>query len=111
MPVIGERPELSLKTVIYATDFSLCCKNVGLYAARMAAYFPAKLLVTHDFTMEQTALEVEVGDGRESARISLKTSVSQSKRGAAAASIRAEIRKPVPFCSYSDDTSNGIEAF
>jgi nucleotide-binding universal stress UspA family protein len=64
MPVIGDRPELNLKTVIYATDFSLCSRNAGLYAARMAAYFPANLLVTHAFTLEQAALEVEVGDKR-----------------------------------------------
>ena len=64
MPVIGDRPELNLKTVIYATDFSLCSKNAGLYAARIAAYFKAKLLVTHAFTLEQAALEVEVGDSR-----------------------------------------------
>jgi nucleotide-binding universal stress UspA family protein len=66
MPVIGDRPELNLKTVIYATDFSLCSKNAGLYAARMAAYFSAKLLVAHAFTLEQAALEVEVGDRRSS---------------------------------------------
>ena len=64
MPVIGDRPELNLKTIIYATDFSLCSKNAGLYAARMAAYFSAKLLITHAFTLEQAALEVEVGDRR-----------------------------------------------
>ena len=66
MPVNGDRPELNLKTVVYATDFSLCSKNAGLYAARMAAYFSAKLLVTHAFTLEQAALEVEVGDRRSS---------------------------------------------
>jgi hypothetical protein len=63
MPVIGDRPELNLKTVIYATDFSPCSRNAGLYAARMAAYFSAKLLVTHAFTLEQAALEVEVVTG------------------------------------------------
>jgi len=68
MPVIGDRPELNLKTVIYATDFSFGSKNAGLYAARMAAYFSAKLLVTHAFTLEQAALEVEVGDRRSSSR-------------------------------------------
>jgi len=66
MPVIDDRPELNLKTVIYATDFSLSSKNAGLYAARMAAYFSAKLLVTHAFTLEQAALEVEIGDKRSS---------------------------------------------
>lgn len=64
MPVIGDRPELNLKTVIYATDFSLCSKNAGLYAARLAAYFSAKLLVAHAFTLEQAALEVESLDRR-----------------------------------------------
>ena len=62
MPVIGDRPELNLKTVVYATDFSLRSKNAGLYAARMAAHFSAKLLVTHAFTLAQAALEVEIGD-------------------------------------------------
>ena len=46
MPVIGDRPELNLKAVVFATDFSQCSKNAGLYAARMAAYFSAELLVT-----------------------------------------------------------------
>jgi nucleotide-binding universal stress UspA family protein len=62
MPVIGDRPELNLKTVVYATDFSLRSKNAGLYAARMASYFSVKLLVTHAFTLAQAALEVEIGD-------------------------------------------------
>ena len=62
MPVIGDRPELNLKTVVYATDFSLRSKNAGLYAAHMAAHFSAKLLVTHAFTLAQAALEVEIGD-------------------------------------------------
>ena len=47
MSVIGDKPELNLKTIVYATDFTLCSKNAGLYAARMATYFSAKLLVTH----------------------------------------------------------------
>jgi nucleotide-binding universal stress UspA family protein len=64
MPVIGDRPELNLKTVVYATDFSLCCKNAGLYAARLATYFSARLFVTHAFTLAQAALEVEIGDRR-----------------------------------------------
>jgi nucleotide-binding universal stress UspA family protein len=64
MPVIGDRPELNLKTVVYATDFSSCSINAGLYAARMAAYFSAKLLVTHAFTLAQAAMEVEIGDRR-----------------------------------------------
>lgn len=64
MPVIGDKPELNMKTIIYATDFSLCAQNAGLYAARIAAYFSAKLLVAHAFTLSQAALEVEVSDKR-----------------------------------------------
>ena len=64
MPVFGDRPELNLKTVIFATDFSLRSINAGLYAARMAAHFSARLLVAHAFTLVQAAMEVEVGDRR-----------------------------------------------
>ena len=60
MPVIGDRPESNLKTIVYATDFSLCSQNAGLYAARFASYFSATLLVTHAFVLSQAALEVEI---------------------------------------------------
>lgn len=62
MPVIDDKPALYLKSVVYATDFSLCSQNAGLYAARMAAYFSARLFVAHAFTLSQAALEVETGD-------------------------------------------------
>ena len=61
---INDKPVLNLKAVVFATDFSICSQNAGLYAARMAAYFSAKLLVTHAFTRSQAAMEVEIGDGR-----------------------------------------------
>jgi nucleotide-binding universal stress UspA family protein len=64
MPAIGDKPELNLKAVVYATDFSHCSQNAGLYAARLAAFFSAKLLVTHAFTLSQAAIEVEMGDRR-----------------------------------------------
>jgi len=60
MPLVGDRPDLNLKTVVYATDFSSCSENAGLYAARIASYFSATLLVTHAFTLSQAALEVEI---------------------------------------------------
>jgi nucleotide-binding universal stress UspA family protein len=62
MSVIAKKSVLNLKAVIFATDFSLCSQNAGLYAARMAAYFSAKLLIAHAFTLSQAALEVETGD-------------------------------------------------
>lgn len=59
MPVIGELPELNLKTIVYATDFSSGSEMAGYYAARMAAYFSATLIVAHAFTLSQAAMEVE----------------------------------------------------
>lgn len=62
MPVIGDRPDLNLKAIVYATDFSLCSQNAGLYAAALARYFSVELLVAHAFTISQAAMEVEVDD-------------------------------------------------
>ena len=59
MSVIGARPNQNLKTVIYATNFSLSSQKAGEYAARIAAYFSATLLVVHTFTLSQAAMEVE----------------------------------------------------
>jgi nucleotide-binding universal stress UspA family protein len=75
---INDKPVLDLKTVVYATDFSLCSQNAGLYAARIAAYFSAKLLVAHAFRLSQAALEVEVGDRKVSQqRVDLKNLLSK----------------------------------
>jgi len=79
MPMIGDRPEMNLKTVVYATDFSICSQNAGLYAARIASYFSATLLVTHAFTLSQAALEVEINKKRVSQqRKDLETLLSRS---------------------------------
>lgn len=78
MPVIGDKLVLNLNSVVYATDFSLCSQNAGLYAARMAAYFSAKLLIAHAFTLSQAALEVEIGDRKVSQqRVDLKRLLSR----------------------------------
>ena len=90
MPIIGDRPELNLKTVIYATDFSLCSENAGLYAARIASYFSATLLVTHAFTLSQAALEVEMNQIRVSQqRKDLKSLLSRHALLLGAESIEA----------------------
>ena len=79
MPMIGDRPEMNVKTVVYATDFSICSQNAGLYAARIASYFSATLLVTHAFTLSQAALEVESNKKRVSQqRKDLETLLSRS---------------------------------
>jgi hypothetical protein len=61
---------LRINAVVYGTDFTVCSQNAGLYAALMARFFSAKLLVTHAFTLSQAAMEVEI-DG---------TLVSQQRR-------------------------------
>jgi nucleotide-binding universal stress UspA family protein len=79
MPKTSDRPEMNLKTVVYATDFSLCSQNAGLYAARIASYFSATLLVTHAFTLSQAALEVEINKSRVSQqRKDLETLLSRN---------------------------------
>ena len=54
-----ESTKLKVKAVVYATDLSLCCQNVGFYAAFLAKFFSAELLVAHAFTLSQAAMEVE----------------------------------------------------
>ncbi|MGA2653398.1 MAG: universal stress protein [Terracidiphilus sp.] len=60
MPIIGDKADLNLNAIIYATDFSLGAQNAGLYASHLAGYFSATLIVAHAFTLSQAALEVEI---------------------------------------------------
>jgi nucleotide-binding universal stress UspA family protein len=90
MPVRGDKPELNLKSIIYATDFSVHAQNAGFYASRIAAYFSAKLLVAHAFTLSQAAMEVEVSDKRFSEqRINLERLLSEEAALLGAGSIEA----------------------
>ena len=91
MPVIGDKPELNLETVVYATDFSLSSKNAGFYAAHMAAYFSAKLLVTHAFTLEQAAMEVEIRDKLLSQQRNILTNLLSKEAGLLGADSAAAI--------------------
>lgn len=61
MPIVGERPEININSVIHATDFSTCSENAGNYARLLASHFSARLLVTHAFLLTQAAMEVELG--------------------------------------------------
>jgi len=56
MPVIGDRPELNLKAVVFATDFSQCSKNAGLYAARHGRLLLGRAAVIHAFALVQAAI-------------------------------------------------------
>lgn len=87
MPMIGDKPDLNLSTVVYATDFSLGSQNAGVYAALVAAYFSATLFVAHAFTLSQAASEVEI-DGellsqqRKDLKVLLSSKAALMKTGA-----------------------------
>ncbi len=61
VPIEGDRPEINIETVVFATDFSTCSENAGNYARLLADHFSARLLVTHAFLLTQAAMEVEMG--------------------------------------------------
>ncbi|MDE3188781.1 MAG: universal stress protein [Acidobacteriota bacterium] len=66
MPIVGDRPEISVNAVVFATDFSTCSENAGNYARLLAGHFAASLLVTHAFLLTQAAMEVETGQRKTS---------------------------------------------
>jgi nucleotide-binding universal stress UspA family protein len=57
---VENRPEISIKAVVYATDFSVYSENAGHYARYLADQLSATLFVTHAFVLAQPAMEVEV---------------------------------------------------
>jgi nucleotide-binding universal stress UspA family protein len=62
VPIIGDRPEINLKAVIYATDFSASSEKAGCCARLLANQLPARLLVAHAFLLSEPAQEVETRD-------------------------------------------------
>jgi nucleotide-binding universal stress UspA family protein len=89
---------LHVNAVVYGTDFTVCSQNAGLYAALMARFFSAKLLLTHAFTLSQAAMEVEI-DG---------TLVSQQRRdlqvllAQKAATLRSDSMEVIPLLVDGD---------
>ncbi len=89
---------LHVSAVVYGTDFTVCSQNAGLYAALMARFFSAKLLLTHAFTLSQAAMEVEI-DG---------TLVSQQRRdlqvllAQKAATLRSDSMEVIPLLVEGD---------
>lgn len=86
MPVIGNLPDLNVKTVVFATDFSPASHNAGLYAAQLAVHFSATLLVAHAFALSQPALEAEmdpkvVSQERKNLQLLLSREADQLKSG------------------------------
>ena len=88
MPVIGERPDLNINSVIFATDLSIWSQHAGFYAASLAKYFSAKLLVAHAFTLTHAAMGVEIERSSASQqRKDLKLLLSESASGLARGSL------------------------
>lgn len=63
MPMIGDRPEVNVDTVVFATDFEPAAQNAGGYARLLADAFSARLLVSHVFLLDQAASEAEMTRG------------------------------------------------
>lgn len=90
MEVQDERPEVSVKTVVYTTDFSSCSEAAGDYARWLAEYFSASLLVTHAFLLTQAAMEAEQVVGKPSLqRGDLQARLVQKAQDLSAGSIQA----------------------
>jgi nucleotide-binding universal stress UspA family protein len=49
----------AVRSVVLATDFSVSVRAAEHYAALLAEHFEAELIVTHAFTLEQSAMEAE----------------------------------------------------
>ena len=64
MPIVGDRPEINIQTIVFATDFSECSENAGRYAKLLAKDLQAKLLVVHAFRLSRAAKEVELGESK-----------------------------------------------
>ncbi len=90
MPIVGERPEISVNAVVFATDFSTCSENAGNYAQLLASLFSASLLVTHAFLLTQAAMEVEMGRRKTSRqREDLLTQLTQKATALGSATLNA----------------------
>lgn len=63
MPMIGDRPEVTIDSVIYATDFSSSSETAGAYARILASSFSASLMVSHCFLLDRPAQEAEMTKG------------------------------------------------
>jgi nucleotide-binding universal stress UspA family protein len=98
MPLNGAGPQVSFRTVIFATDLSVCSQNAGLYSALMAKYCSAELLIVHAFTLTQAALEVETSPPLVSQqRKNLEVLLSQK-----AAALSSDSITPVPLLLDGD---------
>lgn len=91
MPVIGDRPDINIENIIYATDFSDCSENAGRYAHLLGRHFQARLLIVHAFLLTQAAHEVELrGAAASQQRIDLQEKLAQRAAELTTAGVHAE---------------------
>lgn len=98
MPMMDETPSLNLNSIVYATDFSLCSRNAGMYASCLARYFSARLLVAHAFTLSQSAMEAEI----DSSLVSKQRKDLQSMLSREASALSSESVEAVPMLLEGD---------
>lgn len=89
---------LDVNAVIFATDFSIFSQNAGLYALQLARFFSAQLIVTHAFTLSQTAMEVEI----DHSLISQQRKDLEATLGTKAMDLAAGSTKPLPILVDGD---------
>lgn len=83
-------PDLSVRTVIWAADFSPAARTAGAYASLFADHYGASLIAAHAFSLDQAASEVEALKHAWSAqREELQQALAAAAREAAPASGRA----------------------
>jgi nucleotide-binding universal stress UspA family protein len=61
--MIGDRPEVSIDSVVFATDFSPSSDAAGAFARVLASSLPASLTVSHAFLLDFAAQDVELSRG------------------------------------------------
>ncbi|MBT9333231.1 universal stress protein [Paracidobacterium acidisoli] len=83
---------------MYATDFSVSSRLAGTYAMYLAAWFSARLLAAHAFTLSEPAMEAEAeGASASRQRKDLQTLLSEQ-----AAVLTSTSVKPVPVLVEGD---------
>ncbi len=91
MEVRGDQPEVSIRSIVFATDFSTCSDNAGAYARTLARSFSASLLVTHAFVLTQAAMEVEQLKARPSKqREDLRARLQQAAQALSSETLQAQ---------------------
>ena len=73
--------QMSIDTVVFATDFSPASYVASLYATALAEHFHCKLLLMHVFVPSQSAQDAEAQSGLPSEDRKFATATTRSHRG------------------------------